>query len=186
MMSDVITRTLHNVIEAMEGAGIEYAVFGGLAVQAWKRLRSTLDIDVMVLIKEGKGLNLVTDTMLKQGLKPAPGKQKVQLGDITLLRFVYPDEASSLDIKVDIAVASSGFPQKVVSRGVKLNIAGKDMFLARCEDVILLKVLSDRPIDAIDAKELYAINKEIIDKRYIHETAKELGLSKRLQELESK
>lgn len=184
MISRAIIRTADKIIEAIEESGLDYVIFGGLALQAWRRLRSTLDIDVMVIAKGD--INALIGGILKKGLKLDKDNKEVQLGDITLFRFVYQDEESLLDIKADVAVAKGGFPEKAVRNRIRLNIFGKDMWFVKCEDLIVLKMLSNRPIDIADAKELMCINKEIIDKEYLRKEAAELKISARLKEIESK
>lgn len=183
MISQVIIKALNQVIEAIEELGVDYVIFGGLALGAWKRIRSTLDVDIMVIMKE-KDLSYLIDIILKKGLRLDKEKSKVKLGEIALLRFIYFDEESLLDIKVDIAVARGGFAEEVVRNRIKLNVFGKDLWFTRCEDLILLKMLSNRPIDIADAKELRRINKEVIDKDYLYRWAQELKIDTQLREIE--
>lgn len=182
MLSQVIIKAINRVIEALEEKGIIYAIFGGLALQAWKRLRSTLDIDIMV-ISSRKDLDSLTEALLKKGLRL--DKSGVNLEEIALLEFIYPDEESLLDIKVDIAVASGNFAEQVVRNRIKLNVFGKDMRFVKCEDLILLKMLSPRPIDIVDAKELFHLNKEVIDLKYLRKQALKLKLDKQLRDIET-
>lgn len=184
MISQIIIKAVNRVIEAIEEIGLDYAIFGGLALQVWKRLRSTLDVDIMVIIKKGEP-GILIDTFLKKGLKLDKEKPKVTLGEVTLARFIYPDEESLLDVRVDIAIASGGFPEKVVRNRIKLNIFGKDMWFVRCEDLILLKMLSNRPIDNADAKELLHLNKEIINREYLRKLALELKIGARFRDIEN-
>ena len=184
MISQIIIKAVYKVIETIEEIGLDYVIFGGLALQVWKRLRTTLDVDIMVIIKKGKP-GVLIDTILKKGLKLDKEKPKVNLGEITLVRFIYPDEESLLDVRVDIAIASGGFPEKVVRNRVKLNVFGRDMWFVRCEDLILLKMLSNRPIDIADAKELLHLNKEIINMQYLRKQALELKIGVRLRDIEN-
>lgn len=183
MLSQIIIRTVNLVIEALETKGIDYAIFGGLALQAWKRIRSTLDVDIMVIINKEE-IEPLIETILEKGLRRDVESPEVKLGEITLFRFIYLDEESLLDIKVDIAIARGGFPKKVVRNRVKLNVLGRDMWFVGCEDLILLKVLSNRPIDIADARELMSINKEVIDKDYLYKQASELKIETQLREME--
>lgn len=126
MLSQVIIKAIHRVIEVIEEKGIDCAIFGGLALQVWKRLRSTLDVDIMVILSRKEDLDSLIDALLKKGLRL--DRSKINLREITLLEFIYPDEESSLDIKVDIAVASGDFAQQVVRNRVKLNVFEKDVW----------------------------------------------------------
>lgn len=177
MLSQVIIKTVNQTTGVLEESGIEYAIFGGLALQAWKRIRSTLDVDIMVLIKKADIRPLIEE-LLKKGLKLDTEKPEVKLGGITLFRFIYSDEESLLDIKVDIAVATSSFFKESVHNRVRLNMLGKDLWFVKCEDLILLKFLSNRPIDIADAEELMQMNKETIDKEYLRKQASELGITR--------
>lgn len=183
MISQIILRALSRAIEAIEEIGVEYTIFGGLALAAWKRLRSSLDIDVMVIIRKD-AIDSLISSLQKKGFKLNKERPQVNLGEITLMSFSYPDEESLLDIKVDIAIASGGFPEKAVHNRIKLNVMGKDMWFVRCEDLILLKMLSGRPIDVVDAKELFRMNKEDINVGYLRKQALELNIEQQLRDVE--
>lgn len=183
MISQIIIRAVNKVVDAIEEQGLDYAIFGGLALQAWKRLRSTLDVDAMVIIKE-ENINSLMNTILKKGLELDKENPRVNLGEITLLRFIYPDKESLVDIKVDIAVAEGSFPEQVMQNRIKLNVFGRDMWFVGCEDLILLKLLSNRPIDNADAKELIRINSKTINKDYLLKQAIKLKIDKRLIDIE--
>ncbi len=183
MISRAIIKAINLVIQAIEESGVDYAIFGGLALQAYKRIRSTLDVDIMVIIKK-EDFSPLINIILKQGLKLDKDKPEVKLGEISLVRFIYFDEESLLDIKVDIAIARGGFAEEVVRNRIKLNVFGKDLWFARCEDLILLKVSSNRPIDIADARELLRLNKEVIDQGYLYKRAAELKIERRLEEID--
>lgn len=185
MISKIVIKAVNKALEAIGEMGLEYAIFGGLALQAWKRIRSTLDVDIMVITKKFDAGALVA-TMSKKGLEPDKENPKVKLGEITLLRFKYTDEESFVDIKVDVAIAHGDFPEQVVGNRIKLNIFGKEMWFVKCEDLILLKLLSRRPIDIVDAQELFHLNKEILDIQYLRKNALELKINKKLQEIATK
>lgn len=184
MISRIIIKVVNRVIGAIEEIGLEYAIFGGLALQVWKRLRSTLDIDIMALTGKQDARTLI-DALLKKGLKLDEKKPKVNLGEIILIRFTYSDEESLLDIKVDVAIAGGGFSEQAVRNRVKLNVFGKDMWFVKCEDLILFKILSNRPIDIADAQELFRLNKQTIDMEYLREQAAGLKISRQLRGIEN-
>ena len=68
MISQIIIRAVSRAIEAIEEIGVEYTIFGGLALAAWKRLRSTLDIDVMVIIRKD-AIDSLISSLQKKGFK---------------------------------------------------------------------------------------------------------------------
>ncbi len=42
-----------SLVDALEELGIEYVIVGGVAVVSWGNLRTTRDVDVVILIREG-------------------------------------------------------------------------------------------------------------------------------------
>jgi hypothetical protein len=185
MLSKVILRTIDKIVKILENMNVEYAIFGGMALQAWQRLRTTLDVDIMVIMDEITMKDL-SDRMRKEGIRLESKTPIVKLGDITLFRFLYTDKETFIDIKIDIAIAMTEFFREVIGRAVSLKVFNRKMRFVTADDLILLKLLAGRPIDMVDAKEVLKINKDSLDMRYLKRQAKVLNIKKKFEKFLSK
>ncbi|MCS6860415.1 MAG: nucleotidyltransferase [Abditibacteriales bacterium] len=52
MASEMVLEIAARAAGLLRQHGFEYALIGGLALQPWGRLRSTLDVDLLVLVPE--------------------------------------------------------------------------------------------------------------------------------------
>ena len=131
-------------------------------------------------------LNNLEKTILIEKLKREGfelRRENINLQDIQLARFIYHDNDSLIDISVDIAFAESKYHEEIIKNSVRLEIFGSKMNFAKCEDIILLKLLSSRPIDINDAKELIQINKEKLDFKYLKNKAEMLKIKNKLNSI---
>ncbi len=97
------------------------------------------------------------------------------------MRFWYPiSESASLG--VDVQIARDPFLEQVLARAADVSLGGFSVPVASAEDLILLKMLSYRPIDRADAIELTALASGL-DTDYLTSTSCELSLADRWSEV---
>jgi len=165
-MSDKYTfRSLvANTIKLLTENRISYVVIGGLASDVWGRPRKTLDIDIVIQVIPEK-----SEAFLKMAEKyhfkfnyPNALKQIMNMG---MCRLFYGD------YHTDIIMGYSEFEQGVFTRKKKVSILGKNVWVASPEDVILYKLLSNRPIDQSDIGNIVAAQGGKLDVGYLKKRA---------------
>src|SRR3972149_10718516 len=81
---------------------------------------------------------------------------------------------SNLDIYVDFLFADDEFKRDALSRRQSVNIADFTVNVPTPEDLILLKLISGREQDRLDAKKVFEIQKKHLDMEYIKRWSKKL------------
>jgi hypothetical protein len=115
-------------------------VIGGLAASLLGRPRLTRNVDVLVVVDEGRWAGfLVTGT--KYGFVPRQGDTLafVQQSSVLLVRH----EPSGLD--ADVVFGSLLFERETVAPAVWIDVGGVRVPLPRPEDLIILKDVAHRP-----------------------------------------
>jgi len=173
---DLVLEALRRSAAALRALEMPSALIGGLAIQAWGRIRQTKDVDVLILAESATPEALV-DAACRAGLRPDVRRPVLRVSDAEIHRFVWQDPHYGIDIRVDWMRAAGAFPRSVIARASPRTIEDVELAVASCEDLILLKLAADRPIDIVDAKELIALNADAIDFDYLRACAGELGLA---------
>ena len=88
--------------------------------------------------------------------------------------------AASL-MAVDVFLAKTPFLRSVIERRVAVDLGGA-IHVCSAADLILFKLLADRPEDRVDASNVLAVQ-GIPERDYLERWARELGLQARLAEL---
>lgn len=177
--SNVVLEALVEAVKAIEDESLDYCLFGGLALQAYKRIRSTMDVDLLVAADEEKKGDFIAK-LQKKGFKFDTKKGVIKIKDFELMRCIYTERKRQIDVFVDFVTVKTDFQKQVLERKQRLNIFGSKVNIASCEDLILLKVLSGRPLDLSDVDVLIAENITSLDKDYLKESAKKLGFERRI------
>ena len=162
--------------ELMAGTGVQCALIGGYAVNAWVRPRLTDDFDFIVL-----------------GGRAAIERAEQQL---TALGFSYVrkhDERgpsgpefvkmrhSERALEIDLQVAKTDYQVLVVQRA--LAVVGTSLRVATPEDLIVLKLIAGRSKDNDDLRRLGCL--EEINWAYVAEHGAEWGVEARLADLKA-
>ncbi len=177
--SNVVLEALIEAVKVIEDASLDYCLFGGLAIQAYKRIRSTMDVDFMITIDEAKRNDFIAK-LQKNRFEFNTKNGIVKIGDFEFLRCVYTDKKYQIDVFVDFVTVKTDFQKQILRRKQRLNIFGLKINIASCEDLILLKVLSGRPLDLSDADVLIAENITSLDREYLKESANKMGIERRM------
>lgn len=182
MTSNIILNAIKKTTSTITSLKLEYCIFGGLAMQFYKRIRATKDIDLMVLIDK-IDIDGFISQMGKSGLKIEGEGKIIKIGNFDLIRFIYTDSEISLDVFIDIVLVKTDFQRQILSRKNSFDFFGINLNVASCEDLILLKILSGRPIDIYDATGLIQENNKELDRAYLKNCSEKLGIKRKTEEL---
>jgi hypothetical protein len=147
-LSDLVAE-LGNVLQALEGAGIEYALCGGLAMAVHGYPRATIDIDVLVLVEDEARARAVV-APLGYVLPSEP----MSFGDgaVEIRRVSKIDEKGEL-LSVDLLLVTPTVRPAWESRQLMAWDFGTISVVSR-EGMILLKSLRGSGLDRDDIEHL--------------------------------
>lgn len=162
--------TLIDALFLLRKESLPCALIGGLAVSLRGQTRVTADVDFVVAASIERMLRLVDELDATQFVPLFAGVREV-----VEQSFILPLRHRTTGVKVDLTVGMSGFEQQAVRRAENLRIARKVIPVATAEDLILMKLLADRPQDQLDVKILVATLHAQLDWAYCQTTAEALS-----------
>jgi predicted nucleotidyltransferase len=172
MNDNPLIESLKELCLFLEDQGIEYMLIGGLAVSIWGEPRATADIDFLVAL----GLDdfdILKHKLIESSRFVFMHDKPMVFGKITFLRATMK---SNTDISVDFLFADVEFKNRALQRKETVKVKDFSVNISSPEDLILLKLLSGREQDRLDAEKIIKIQKENIDMEYIKEWLQRLGL----------
>ena len=148
---------------------LRYAVIGGLANAVWGEPRSTLDIDVTVRVEEARLRSVIARLADRFQALPADPVEFVRSHSVLPVR-------SSSGVRIDMIFARLPFEEEVITRAVVMEIGGMRLPICTAEDLILMKIASDRPRDVDDARGVALRRMAALDLEYLERRIRELAL----------
>lgn len=173
MNDSPLVRSLKELCLFLDGEGMRYALVGGLAVGIWAAPRATVDIDFLVAVKSAE-FGALVERLRKSGRFLFIHERPMTFQRVSLLRATLK---SNPDITVDFLFADDEFKQEALNRSSAVSLGDYSVTIPSPEDLILLKLLSGRPLDRIDAENVIETQKGLLDREYIKRWAVKLGLS---------
>lgn len=158
-MQNPVIRALMEIIDALDQREIDYALMGGLAVRAHAIPRPTNDVDLTVVCSTERFQDLLRDL----------GSDCVQVPEIYLTGWLdrvaempmvklktHLDPEHAVDL--DIFLCETEFQQSLMSRRIPVEMdPQRGVWIVTPEDLILLKLIANRPRDLIDVAEVLFI-----------------------------
>ena len=141
---------------------VEYVLIGGLAVALHGVERTTMDIDVCVVVSPDNLSRLVAAAQELQ-LTPTLPVPLSSLTHIELLKDWHAQRnllafalrsPDLVGVTVDVLLFPPVAPQDLCSRALTIDVAGVPVRLAQINDLITLKQHAGRPIDLSDIEHL--------------------------------
>jgi hypothetical protein len=133
----------------LDQAAIPYAVIGAHAVNAWVEPRMTADIDVTAHA-DAEAMDRLERVLIAAGWSVARKHGAAQPSGPDFVRFVSGDAVMTLEVQT----AKTDFQHEVIRRAV---VAEDGVRVASAEDLIVLKLIADRPKDQADLLALVAL-----------------------------
>ncbi|HEX4337891.1 MAG TPA: nucleotidyl transferase AbiEii/AbiGii toxin family protein [Polyangiaceae bacterium] len=161
------------VAELFARAGVDYAVIGGHAVNAWLEPRFTADIDVTVVASDAE-MKRLNDVFAAAGFHVSVEHGADQPSGPDFVRLTTGDGS----VVVELQVAKTALQFLVVSRARSARSGAR---VATPEDLLILKLIAHRAKDRIDLEGLARIPS--IDWSYVEHQSREWDVLDRLEEL---
>ena len=177
--------SLSAVLAAIERAVGEqqYTVIGAVARNAWAPPRATTDIDLTISARAGT-LEAIEASLRAVGYRRVRQQQadpSEQLPDIVMFRSEEPALR-----QVDLLIAKTDFEEEVLRRAVRVEVASHATPVATPEDLVVYKLLADRPRDREDIRAILRTQARAarpVDWEYIERWATFWRISDRLRAL---
>jgi hypothetical protein len=180
-MSPVET-VFHDFVQLFERLDVPYAVMGGLAVRAHAIPRPTYDVDLAILIDRAK-LPSVTAEIRGLGYDVPEAYDRGWVDEVSGLPFIKAATfTEGRSIVADIFLAENEFLRSLISRRIRDTVNGFSAWLVTPEDLILLKLISNRPRDLADVADIVTMQRAL-DTDYLRHWADELGVRERLEHM---
>jgi Nucleotidyl transferase AbiEii toxin, Type IV TA system len=159
---------LAEVAAALDHCSLPYILIGGLAIASTGEARATLDVDVSVWTDPDKTHEAID--CLCRHLKPLP----VDPREFVDKRHVLP-VITSVGVRADIVFASLPVEREAIRRAVLKRLAGRLIPVASVEDLVLMKIISEREKDLTDARALLRRFRTSLDFDYLMPKLEELA-----------
>ncbi|MBM4128948.1 MAG: hypothetical protein FJ243_02380 [Nitrospira sp.] len=173
MSDNPLLNSLKELCLFLDKTGLEYILVGGLAVGIWGEPRATVDIDFLISLKV-YDYEVLSQKLYKSGGFIFMHDKPITFGKISFLRATL---RSNPDVSVDFLFADDDFKKEALKRRETVQITDFSVNISTPEDLIILKLLSGREQDRLDAKKVLEIQKEHLDWEYLQKWSENLVLS---------
>lgn len=172
MNNNPLVQSLKELCLFLDESAIEYMLVGGLAVGIWAEPRATVDIDFLVSISLSDFDNL-RQRLLESNRFVFIHDKPMIFGKISFVRTTLK---SNIDVSVDFIFADDTFKSRALKRKEAVQLNDFSVKIATPEDMIILKMLSGREQDRLDAKKILEIQKDNLDIDYLQTWSENLGI----------
>ena len=159
---------IHDITALLDSLTIDYAVVGGIANAIWGEPRATIDVDVTISVPEPDLARTVT--ALSARLRPSVPDA---------VTFVERTRVLPLDtadgVRIDVIFALVPFELEAIRRAREVSIAGRAVRVVTAEDLVLMKIISERPRDVADAEAIVRRRVRELDLGYLEPRVRELA-----------
>jgi hypothetical protein len=152
----------------LDELSIPYMLIGALAVAAWGEARATLDVDVSLWVEPDRLESTVR--ALCSRLQPVPLDPLRFARETRVLPMV-----SSHGIRLDLVFAALPVERDLIARAQPRELGGRTVNVATVEDLIWMKLISERPKDIEDARRLIRRFRLTLDRSYVEPRLRELS-----------
>jgi hypothetical protein len=134
-------------------------VIGGIANLAWGMPRATFDIDVTVWAPAGSESGLIASLVAAFRALPAHPEA------FALETRVLPMEVAGF--RVDLILGQLPYEQQAIRRARLVDMEGVAVRVCSPEDLIVHKIISERPKDREDVRGIVSAQRDFLDRGYL-------------------
>ncbi len=166
-------RRLHRVLESL---GVPYAILGGLAAALWGIARTTVDVDVILLVPPEQ-MPALLRAFHEEGFAVSPmALQRLQEGRPVKLAF-------TRRFSVDLRSASLQLDVQAIRRAREFVLFGIPLRFVAPEELIAYKLARWEPIDQNDVRGVLEAQRDHLDFEYLETAIRGLAEEAGLPEL---
>ena len=184
MAGEAVLQALRHVWISLKRLDVPAVVVGGLAMAAWKYVRATKDIDLLIAIGS-HDVEQLLGRLAEAEILPKGDSPLISLGQLDVVQLLYEPPETFVEIQIDLLIAKSEYYESALQRRLATRLPDLDIEIAvlTCEDVILHKLLAGRIIDRADAAALLRTNRESLNLAHLLRCVRELQLESGLTEV---
>lgn len=159
---------LAHLARALDALSIPYMVIGGHANALWGEPRATIDIDVTLWLAESRVGELVAG--LAPHFSPRVSETEAFVRETRVLPVVTRE-----GLGADLIFGLLPFEEQAIRRAQPTDVGGQPVRFCTPEDLILLKIVSNREQDLADIRGVARRQRERLDLAYLEPRIRELA-----------
>lgn len=177
-----VEEVLMDIVDLCEELQLEYVIMGGIAVRVHGIPRPTYDVDFQMSIDESslhrffdqaEARSYEINSIYRTGWRD-------EVGAMPLVKMqTFLAEGQSVD--VDIFISETAFQNSLMRRRLSIEFEGRRLFFVTPEDLILLKLIANRPRDLGDVGDVLFMQGQL-DETYMKHWAVKLDIHQRLEQ----
>lgn len=165
---------LKKLCSRLKQDNMQYCLAGGWAVSMMGITRTTIDIDLLMILDENTKKKVVS--ILENSFKLIQSHEhEMEFKKLTIWRNIVSLKDKAELFMIDLLKADSDYLKGVISRAVEVSYEGIDIPVIAIEDLIVLKLTSFRKQDQVDIENLVS-SATPINWSYLETTVKSLQL----------
>jgi hypothetical protein len=164
----LLDRAIHAITQVLDSQRIEYAIVGGIANAVWGEPRATIDVDVTVAVDD----NDLPTTIPAIAAHFCPAV--ADPADFVRQTRVLPLDTAD-GVRIDVIFTLLPFELDAIRRARKVVLAGRTVAVVTPEDLVLMKIISDRSRDLADAEAIVRRRAIELDRAYLEPRVRELA-----------
>lgn len=154
-----LERSLKAIVSFLESRKVPYMVIGGIANLVWGVPRSTLDIDVTVWAAKDREEALIRELAAEfVSLAEDPASFAAETRVLPL---------RVMDFRVDILFGGLPYEERAIRRAKTVELAGCSARVCSPEDLVIHKIISERPRDQEDVRGIIRSVGKKLDRTYL-------------------
>lgn len=177
-----LARLLADLAAAAPRPGV-LAVVGAVARNAWAPPRATTDLDLAVAA-ETEVLEALEAALDGAGYR-CVRRQQAEPDDADPDLLIFRSDAET-PRQVDLLVAKTAFEKSALGRAIGIDVSGTEAPVVTPEDLIVYKLLADRPRDREDTRAILRTQARagrLLDWTYVEKWARFWHIEDRLERL---
>ena len=139
-----------------------------IANAIWGEPRATIDVDVTVSVNEDELRGTVP--AISERFRPAVADPVAFVEETRVLPLDTAD-----GVRIDVIFALLPFELDAIRRARDVSIAGRTVRVVTAEDLVLMKIISERPRDLADAEAIVRRRAAALDRGYLEPRIRELA-----------
>ncbi len=170
MNENSLLQVLEIVTSAARRRKIKIVVMGGMAISVYAPPRATFDIDAIGDVRE-ESLDGFLMELKEQGFAFDEGSPVKTIAGMPFVTLYY----GRSKIPLDLFLARNEFQGSIIRRARSLRVGDVKLDVISPEDLILVKLLSGRPRDIEDIRQILTENFKDLEFNYLRRWAAKLG-----------
>lgn len=165
---------LKKVCSELRRNNLPFCLAGGWAVSMIGVARTTVDIDILIVLDENIKKQVLS--ILENSFRLIQGHEKeMELKTITIWRNIISLKGKQEIYVLDLLKADNDFLKSVIERRIEIDFEGTIIPVISIEDLVIIKLASFRKQDQVDIENLIHSGTPI-DWVYLETTIKKLNL----------